>query len=359
MRRSLALLIVCLALAALAACGASRHHKRWLGLDTAQYHLQTGLHFLERGKPADARRELALAAELDPQCGRAFCALVDACAELACFAEAREHLARARWLAKDEKAKCQVKGAAIRLLAAERPPNWLEEAEAIYQGAVSLCREEASPTLQMALAYKQALRLDKASLLLREVARAGGPYSAQAAAQWRLVERALRCTPRSGLGRELVARRSLTRAELAALLQAELALGGRWEGPEPADLAAHRLAEQVLPVLALRLEPLTLSPDGDFHPDAPVSRAEFAQVLEALLAGQPGREGEEWPEPPRSPYPDVHKDAPGYRALTLAATRGLLEVRDLASGTLEPGEPLSGADALLAIGRLREQWGPR
>lgn len=357
MRRLLALLSLALLLAG-AACSTSRHHTRWLGLDTAQYHLQTGLHFLERDKPEDARRELALAAELDPDCGLAYCGLAVACAQLGQFGEAKEHLARARWLAKDDQAKCQVKVTAIRLLAAERPPDWLEEAETLYAQAATLCPQDTSPSYFMALCYKQALRLEKASALLREVAKAGAAHGGEADSEWRLVERALRCTPRSPLGRELVARRSLTRAEVAALLQAELGLGAPWTKAEPADLAAHRLKEQVLPVLALELEPLGPFADGTFHPDTPLSRAEFAQVLHSLLEGLSPK-GLAWREPAKPLYADVTKDVPGYQALSLCASRGLLEVRDLFTGTLEPAEPLSGADALLAIGRLREQRGPR
>ena len=354
MRRTLALLALLLLVAS---CAAGRQHSRWLGLDTAQYHLQTGLLFLERDKPEDARRELLLAAELDAGCGLAYCGLTVACAGLARFEEARQHLTKARWLAKDDQAKCQVRVAAMRLLTAERPTGWLEDAEDLYVQARAACPDDPAPAYFMALAYKGGLRLEEAAALLAEVCQTGGDYTARAAEQWRLVERARRSSPRTPLGRELAPRESLSRGELAALLNAELGLGGRWSGPEPADLAQHRLKDQVLPVLALGLDPLRPYADGTFHPDAPVSRAEFAQLVEALLASwRPG--SLERSRPARPPYPDVPQDAPHLRALGLCGMRGLLEVRDLYTGALEPNAPLSGADALLAIGRLREQRGP-
>jgi len=352
------LLAMLLAVLLVLGCASGAQHKRWLGLDTAQYHVQTGLLFLERGKPEDARRELALAVELDPGCGVAYCGLTVACAQLERFPEARDHLAKARALAKDDRSRCQTNVANIRLLAAERPVRWLEEAQALYVQAASLCPQDTAAAYYMALCYRDALRLERSAALLQVVAQAGGAFADEAAAEWRLVERARRCTPRSELGRELAARAALTRAEVAALLAAELNIAGEWSGPAPPDLAAHRLKAQVLPVLALRLGPLRPYGDGTFHPDTPLTRAEFAELAVAILAHL-DPEGIEWQAPPRPPYPDLSPDLPGYRALTLCATRGLLEVRDLFTGQLEPASPVSGADALLAIGRLREERGPR
>ncbi len=341
MRKPLLLLAVAFLAAA---CSGGRQHTRWLGLDTAQYHLQTGTLFLERDMPEDARRELALAV---------------ACAKLGRYAEGREHLARARWLARDDVAKCQTKVAEIRLLLIERPSGWLEAAQDLYLKASSLCPEDKAPAYFMALGYKAALRLERAEELLREVALAGAAYGGEAAAEWRLVQRVLRCSPRTELGRELASRQSISRAELAALLFCELGLGRAWGGREvPGDLEEHRLKGQVLPVVMLDLEPLVTFADGTFHPDTPVTRAEFARVIEKILSGwSQGRLC--WREPARSPYPDVPKETPGYRALMLCGARGLLEVRDLFTGALDPNGPLSGADALLAIGRLREQQGAK
>jgi tetratricopeptide (TPR) repeat protein len=356
MRKYLALLAVLCLLAA--ACIGSRPSSRWLGLDTAQYHLQTGMLFLEWSKPEDARRELMLAVELDPNCGLAYCGLTAACAELELYPEAKEYLGKARKLAKDDTARCQTDVAALRLLLAERPPGWIEAALGLYEEAHTLPPNDKAPAYFLALCQKAALRLDKAEELFREVALAGGPYSKAAADEWRLVERALRCTPRTDLGRELAPRAALTRAELAALLAAELGVGKPSAAAPPADLAQHRLRDQVLPVMSLGLGPLRPFADGTFAPDALVTRAEFAQVAEALLLSwSPG--GLHWRQPQAPPYPDVAKETSGCRAVTLCGTRGLLEVRDLLTGAIEPSSPLSGADALLAIGRLREQRGAR
>ncbi|MFH0810155.1 MAG: hypothetical protein V2A77_06760 [Pseudomonadota bacterium] len=361
----LLLLLLCASLGLEGAC--ARPRSRWLGLDTAQYHLETGLKLLAADKPAHAERELALAIYYDPRCGLAYCGLCVACAQEGKFDEARGHLNMARRLAGDGPTKCQVQVAHLRLLLAERPAGWLDSARETYaQAQASRAQNNSqdaadqSPAYFMALCYKAALELERAEELLARVVAAGGTYSREAAQEWRLVERARRCPAQPLLGRELTTRSSLSRAELAALLRTELGLGEPWPTgrPEPEDLAAHKMKGQVLPILMLNLEPLVVFADGTFHPDTPITRVEFARLLQSLLEGwNAGRMN--WREPARSPYPDVLPETTGYDAITLCGSRGLLEVRDLLTGEMEPGGLLAGADALLAIGRLREQRGAR
>jgi len=57
----------------------------------------------------------------------------------------------------------------------------------------------------------------------------------------------------------------------------------------------------------------------------------------------------------RSPFYDLRADHPAFNAVMLATSRGIMEAGDAATGAFAPYQPVGGADALLAIRRIREE----
>lgn len=93
---------------------------------------------------------------------------------------------------------------------------------------------------------------------------------------------------------------------------------------------------------------LGLYPDGGFGPDRPVTRAEFAQMMQGLMVLESGDRslatryfGE------ASKFPNMRADHFAYNAAVLCVQRGVLQPED--DGRFEPDRPVSGAEAVLGI----------
>jgi hypothetical protein len=57
----------------------------------------------------------------------------------------------------------------------------------------------------------------------------------------------------------------------------------------------------------------------------------------------------------RSAFPDVRGDLPYFNAVQTAVTRNLMEPKNRIQGTFGPSDPVSGADALLAIRAMKDE----
>ena len=107
-------------------------------------------------------------------------------------------------------------------------------------------------------------------------------------------------------------------------------------------------------VLKYNIRGLELFPGGLFHPEAPLSRANFALVIEDVLVRIKDR-----PQLKsvfignKSPFPDVANDHYAFNAIVVCTTRNVLAA-DL-DGAFRPDQPVTGAESLLAIRRLKEE----
>ena len=108
-------------------------------------------------------------------------------------------------------------------------------------------------------------------------------------------------------------------------------------------------------MLELGVKGLERMPDGTFRPNAALTRAEAAMIWEDVIVRATGDKtlatryvgG-------ASPFADLGSDHPAFNAAVLATTRGIMEA-GTRSGSFDPLGPVSGADALLSIKRLRDE----
>ena len=97
-----------------------------------------------------------------------------------------------------------------------------------------------------------------------------------------------------------------------------------------------------------------LEPIGNrFEPDKDITRADFAVMIEDILIKILGEKN----LPTRyigspSPFKDVNSSFYAFNAIMTCTTRGIMEA-DL-NGYFRPEGPVSGADALLSLRRLKE-----
>ncbi len=57
-----------------------------------------------------------------------------------------------------------------------------------------------------------------------------------------------------------------------------------------------------------------------------------------------------------SPFPDLRGDHPYFNSAMVVTSRGIMEVKDPATGSFAPLGPLSGVDALLVIRNIRKEF---
>ena len=109
-------------------------------------------------------------------------------------------------------------------------------------------------------------------------------------------------------------------------------------------------------MIRIGMRGLEVYPDGNFRPDELVVRASYAMMIEDILVKITGDNalatrfigGS-------SPFPDLRADLPYFNAVMVATSRGLMEAKDMVSGAFSTLDPVSGADALLVIRKMREE----
>ncbi len=97
-------------------------------------------------------------------------------------------------------------------------------------------------------------------------------------------------------------------------------------------------------------------PTAAFRPEEQVDRASYAMMIEDILIRITG-DGALATRyvGSRSPFPDLRADHPYFNAVMVVTSRGIMEAGDTATGAFAPHQPVGGADALLAIRRIREE----
>jgi len=233
------------------------------------------------------------------------------------------------------------------------------------------------------VAYKKAFVFDKAGEMFKKVLDLNTEFIGDATREWRLVQNIQLAAPGSKIGKQIALIDELTRADAAALFIEELNLpklykqrGGSKQfntafcAPDAqgkmqteqmvkmaatTDTADHVLRADIDEALKIGIRGLEAYPDHTFKPGLPVARSEYAMMVEDILVKITGDTelltkfvGE------TSPFPDVRSDAPYFNAIMVCSSRQLLTAKDLSTGEFGAKDPITGADALLAIRKLKE-----
>lgn len=255
--------------------------------------------------------------------------------------------------------------------------DWLEECEEALEKGKKINPRHELLYLYMGDAYMTAYQWRNAENMYKEVIELDGSYRELADAGWKKAQKIVRAGPGSIVGKKIALVEKITKADVAALFVEEMHLPElwrkrgikTWETPEfrppgesssgeaptmPTDIADHPLKTDIREVLKLGIRGLEADSGGKFYPDKPITRAEYALMLEDVLIkvlNEPGLASKYVGES-QSKFHDMRTDHWAYNAAVVMTTRGLMPQN--MEGKFYPMEPVSGADALLVIRKMMD-----
>ncbi len=378
-------LTIVLAALAAAGCGPKAAPSTSV-MDTPEYHYRSGLKYLEHDQIDDAMKEFDRAVALAPKAPLGYIGRGLAYGQKGDFKAAFENMEKG----KDYETKgIEARIGMIRLYGLQmakdqaKVKDLVEEAEGEFTKANDKEPDNARLHYYMGMAYKTALDFDKAAAMFRKVLDLNKDFTAEANTEWATIQKIQRAAPGTEIGKKIALIDKIDRADIAALFDQELNLEKLYTkrgtknydttfkapaesstrfSPETTvkmeaatDIADNWLKPSIDTILRLHVRGLEAGPDHTFEPDKLITKAEFAVMLEDILIRVTGDEklatkflGA------TSPFPDVRNDQYFFSAVMTATSRNFLEA-DKATGEFHPGDPVSGADALLAIREFKNQ----
>jgi len=350
-------------------------------LDTPEHHVFTGNRLLDKGDYAGAQRSFELALQLDRKYSPAYVGLGLVFANQKNFEKAFENMKKAKGLAEKPDDKVNAHVGMIRLYSLERKEKWIEKAIDEFEDAIKINPKSSAAYFFMGRAQKFAFNFDKAGEMFKKVLDLNDKYLIEADSEWKVVQKIQRAAPGSLIGKKIALIEEITRADVAALFIQELLLEKLYKKRTPkrfdtayqapgkkfeadrivkaeaaTDIQNHVLRADIDTVLRLGVRGLEPSPDHKFFPSAKINRAAYAMMIEDILIKVSGDEklatkfvGS------KSPFPDLRNDLPYFNAVMVMTTRGVMEAKDLSTGEFAPMGPVSGADALLIIRKLKDE----
>ena len=348
-------------------------------MDSPEYHYRNGLKYLDSDHIDDAMKSFDRAIALDPTFSLGYIGKGLAFGRKGEFNPALENMSKAKGLDPGIEANIGM----IRLLSMQRAKDWMSEAESEFKDAQKKDPNSAWLHYFMGMAYKVALDFDKAAKMFHKVIDINKEFTGDANAEWALIQKIQRAAPGTEIGKKIALVDKIDRADIAALFDQEMNLeklitkrgvknyDTSFKASTDAstatqtekvikmeaatDIADHWLKASIDLVLKLQIRGLGAGPNHTFDPDRLISKSEFALMLEAILIKVSGDEklatkflGA------TTPFSDVRNDQYFFNAVMTATSRGFIEA-DRATGKFRPGDPVSGADALLSIREFKNQ----
>lgn len=350
-------------------------------LDTPEHHTYTGLKLLNQGKYQYAEREFELAIQLDPKYSKAYVGLGLTKAYKREFETAFDLMKDAWGYAKTKEEKVFVHVGKIRLYAMSREKkNWLGLAEDQFKYAIDIDPKSSAAYYFMGIAYKGGLEFDLAGKMFSKVLDLNDDYVGKANSEWKLIQKIQRAMPGTITGKKIAIVESITRADVAALFMEELRIDVLYDrrtqktfdtsfkdpdkfkvesekkAATATDIVDHPLKADIEGILEIGVRGLENYPDGTFHPDELITRANYAMMIEDILIKVTGEKdlatkfiGS------ASPFPDLRSDLPYFNAVMVVTSRGIMQAKDFTTGEFAPLGSVSGVDALLVIRKMKEQ----
>ncbi len=346
-------------------------------LDTPDNHYRRGLAYFDRGDMITAQREFERARLLDSDYPGALVGIALVAMERGEFWRARKDVTTAIHRNADFVDAHIALGRIATAEGVERDyatEEWLEEATDAYERAAK--RQPDYPATYYYRGHSHLLALDlvgarEAFTRVLDIDR--GPLVARAMAAAERIQMIERAAPGTRAGLKIALISEISRGELAVLLVEEMQLpllvsqrpvslrpGGfrppgavQVEAPAPVDIDKSWAAPWIAEVIDLGVTGMELYPDQTFRPSSPITRADYARVVQGvliLLTGDSELATKYVGETSR--FPDVRSDFYGYNAIALSTERGIMSAEKV-SGLFRPEQPVSGAEALLMMRELQ------
>ncbi len=337
-------------------------------LSTPDHHASSGMRLLEKGRLADAEREFELAMELDRNYAPAYRGLGLVLAYKEDSGAAFHYMSKAEELAKGKQEKALAYVGFMRIYTQQKGEGWLEQVERYFREAMKTLRdlpEMPDPYYYMGVAYKEAFRFSNAAGVFKKVLEINKTLMKEADQQLTVVQKIERAMPSTLIGKKVALLEKVKRIDIAALFIQELKLDKVYEGfkprrtdqvPIPPDVKDHPLRDDVQKVISLGIKGLDTFPDGTFAPDESILRASYAMMITDIistLTNDPSLANKY--SGSVSPFADVRNDVPYFNAVMVCTARGIIEAKGgMKQSIFGPMDSVSGADAVLAIRRLKE-----
>jgi len=360
-------------------------------MDTPEFHQMQGDKHLMQGDYESAKRSYSLAIELDAAHANSESGLAVALAYLGSgnvsdhakqkvYDRGSNLISSALDHSETKSQQARTHSNAVRFYVILKRPqgDWYGKAKGHFEDAIDLSPTNPEPYFFMASAEAGNRNYEGATQLYKKVLSIGGAYEVEADQQLQQIQKIQRALPGSRFGAQIANLEAITRADTAALLLAELRLdhlflvdaqqdsasfrppagqrrmkvSSTQMMPDATDLTGHPLKSSVEMVIKLGLKGLEPDAGHKFNPSAQLTRAEFAMIIQSILAKithDNELESQFIGEP--SPFTDVQPSRWYYNAVRTAVSRGLMQ--PMASGKFKPMGTVSGADALLAVRNLQ------
>ena len=355
-------------------------------LDTPDHHVFSGNKLLQKEDYDGALREFNLALGLDPKYSPAHVGTGLVYGYKKDFKKAFDSMEKAKDLAKTKEHKVEAHTGMLRLYSMERKEGWLSKSETEFRSAIGNDVGAPAPYYYMGIAYKLSQTMEgvgKAGDMFKKVLEINKELVADANKEWELVQKIQRAAPGTRIGLQIALIDRITRADLSALFVQELELEKLFKkrgvktfdtsfksptSPQkfeadkiskaaPAtDIENHVLRTDVETVIGLGIRGLEAYPDHTFHPNQNITKVEYAVMIEDILIKVSGDESLSTKFIGSQPhFPDVRADQWFFNAIEVCNARGIMQAEDLTTGEFRPQNPVSGADALIIIRKLKDE----
>ena len=337
------------------ACGTRRFPLK-TKLSIPAHHIEVGMVLMEKGKLDDAEREFKMALEERPTAVKAYVGLALVSAKKGDKKMAWQYLKMAQDLIRDDEDKLSVFVGKIRLSDLLYSSEVFSTAKDAFNEVMVIRPGYAPACFYMAKVYEHAFMFKEAESLLNGVLKSKNSLILQAYNELDKLEKIQKAQPITLLGKEIGLKDRVTRAEMAALLTHELKLSQILEVIQAPriilkDIGNQRFKEEIRSIVPLKIKGLSATADGYFDPDRIITRACFCQIAQSVLLKLTDIQFDF--KKLRSPYKDLKAKQPYYNACMLCLIKGIITSRG--KDKFEPLMPISGADILLGLKRLREE----
>ncbi len=330
-------------------------------LSSPQHHVNTGMLLFEKGRLDEAQREFELALKKDSKLVKAYTGLALVNAAKGNKDKALENLRKAESFIQNEEDSIVLNLARIRVAYIAFNPEFLSMAEQAFSQIMQKRPGYPPACFYMGFVYEKAFLFDKALSLFNKVLKSENKLILKAYNEIDKISKIEKAHPISNIGKEIGLKNTITRADMAALLVHELKLPQILEIASVSsvfikDIGGERFAEEIKLIAPYHLEELSPTVDGYFDPDLKLTKASFCVILQDVYVRISGDEAlKRRFKDIRSPYKDLSLKAPYYNACVFALIKGFVLPQDRLNKEFGPLSPVSGADALLGLKRLKKE----
>jgi Tfp pilus assembly protein PilF len=352
-------------------------------MDTPETHYEQGMKLYNKGNFEAAQSSFQKAWELDHDYAPAHAGLGLCYAEVKNWDEADDHIDKS--LSLDSKCvNCHIaKGIFItRKKAGGKDDDWWEDAIDAYKEALELDAKNGEAYFRMGYTYKVSYMFKEAAKSFSKCLELNNGFTKEADAHYKIVQDIERAAPGSKVGKKIALVEKINRADICALFISELDVATLIEKKRPKnydtdfkapdaggtqmtvdsqvkmakviDIADHWAKSFIDEVVGLGVRGLQPMADHNFNPDAMVTRAEYALMLEDILIAilRDEKLATAHIGQSSSRFPDVNPSSPYYNAICNAVDKNIMDAN--ISGEFGASNTVSGPEALLVIRKMKE-----